>query len=213
MKLNLYNLNNESVGEVEVDEGVFGIEVKPHLHWEVVRGQLAARRRGTASTKNRANVKSSNKKPFRQKGTGRARQGQANAPGTVGGGTIFGPHPRSYEMKIPKKVKKAALRSTLSLLVKLDRLKVVEKFELPEIKTKLALHYLSNFNFPKGVVVDVANEKLNRSVRNLRDYKYLAGEGVNVYDSLKYGYMIITKDALLQIENRLKGSSQPAVTV
>lgn len=216
MKLDVYNLSNEKVDEVEVSEEIFGAEVKQHLFWEVVRMQLANRRRGTHKTKTRHEVSGGGRKPYRQKGTGRARQGSTRAPHWVGGGHAHARSPRDYSYKLNKSKKRAALRSALSMLVAEGNLKVVGGFDLGEIKTRKALETLNTLEVARAVVVDGAsiktegqltsenNETLRRSVRNLQAFKYLRPEGVNVYDLLNYGAAVVTLDAIRALEARLQ---------
>src|SRR5882724_7952857 len=134
--IDVKNLDGKSVGKVDLDESVFGVEVNEHLLWEVVKAQRAKRRAGTHSTKRRDEVRGGGKKPYKQKGTGNARQGSTRAPNYVGGGVVFGPHPRSYEYTVPKKVKRAALASALSLRAKEKKLVVVDKLTFDAPKTK-----------------------------------------------------------------------------
>ena len=132
----IYNINKEKVSQIELDEKVFGCEIKTHLLYEAVKMQLANRRAGTASTKGRSQVRGGGKKPWRQKGTGRARAGTIRSPLWTGGGVVFGPLPRNYSYKVNKKVKMSALRSALSIKLKEDKLLILDNFNLPEIKTK-----------------------------------------------------------------------------
>jgi large subunit ribosomal protein L4 len=204
MKLDVYNLQNAKVGEIEVDDAIFGAPVKPYLHHDVVRAQLAARRSGTACAKTRGEIKHTTKKLYRQKGTGRARQGSGNAPHFVGGGRAFPPKPRSYAMKLNKKTRRAALMSVLSEKVQQGHLKVVDGFELEAIKTKAALGALTTLGAGKALVVDQAgNDNLRLSVRNLRDHKYIAADGLNVYDLLRFDHLVVTRSAIEQIQGAL----------
>lgn len=217
MKLDVYNLANEKVDEIEVSDTIFGAEVKPHLFHEVVRMQLANRRRGTHKTKTRHEVSGGGRKPWRQKGTGRARQGSIRAPHWVGGGHAFAKRPRDYSFKVNKKARRAALRSALSMLVAEGRLKVVDAIALDGIKTSAALGALSGLEVARAIVVDGTdctaegskqlkfenNDALRLSVRNLKQYKYLRPEGVNVYDLLKFGAAVVTLPALRGLEARL----------
>lgn len=214
MKVQVYDLNNEATGEVDLDDAVFGAPVREHLFWEVVNWQRARRRAGTHKVKNRSAVSGGGRKPWRQKGTGRARAGTIRSPLWAGGGTIFGPTPRDYSYKMPKKKRRAALRSVLSMRAANDQLKVVEDWELPEIKTKGAVEALERLGAPKALVVDVTergddnslqhNDKLRLSVRNLRDAKYLAAEGLNVEDILRFDHLVISRRAVEQLQEALK---------
>lgn len=203
-KLDVLNLSGEKVSEIELADTVFGAPVKEHLLWEVVTAQRAARRRGTACTKGRSEIRGSTKKLYRQKGTGRARHGSIKAPIFVGGGTVFGPKPRSYAKATPKKVRQGALRSALSLRAKEQRLVVLDNLELPEIKTKNMVKVLETLGVKSGLIVDdKQNQVLVKSVRNLPKSKYLAPEGLNVYDVLKYDTLVLTAPVAKQIEERL----------
>jgi large subunit ribosomal protein L4 len=197
--VDIYNINKEKVSQIELDEKVFGCEVKPHLLYEVVRMQLANRRRGTASTKNRALISGGGKKPWRQKGTGRARAGSIRSPLWRGGGTIFGPLPRDYSYRVNKKVRKLALCSALSSKLKENKLLVFEGFQLPEIKTKNFLKVLHQFDIESALIVDDANLTLEKSARNVPLVKVLRPEGLNVYDILRYENLIITHSCLEKI--------------
>lgn len=215
MKLDLFNLTNEKIGEVEVSDEVFGAEVRAHLFHEVVKMQLACRRRGTHKGKTRSEVSGGGKKPFKQKGTGNARQGTTRAPHMVGGGWAFAKRNRDYSYALNKKKCRAALRSVLSMVAGEGRIKVVDAFDLDQIKTKVAVNTLSTLKMDRALVVDckakegeeyttLNNENLRLSVRNLQNYKYLRPEGVNVYDVLHYGSVVVTREGLERLEARLK---------
>ncbi len=216
MKLDLYNLTNEKIGEVEVSDEVFGVEVRPYLFHEIVKMQLANRRRGTHKGKTRSEVSGGGKKPFKQKGTGNARQGTTRAPHMVGGGWAFAKRNRDYSYSINKKKCRSALCSALSMVAGEGKIKVVDAFDLNEIKTKAAVKALNSLNMDRALVVDckanddenkittLNNENLRLSVRNLQNYKYLRPEGVNVYDILHYGSVVVTREGLSRLEARLK---------
>ena len=214
MKLDLFNLTNEKIGEVEVSDAVFKAEVKPYLFHEVVKMQLACRRRGTHKGKTRSEVSGGGKKPFKQKGTGNARQGTTRSPHMVGGGWAFAKRNRDYSYSLNKKKCRAALCSVLSMVAGEGRIKVVDAFDLSEVKTKTALKALNALEVSRALVVDCRdgeqsfttenNENLRLSVRNLVDYKYLRPEGVNVYDVLHYGSVVVTREGLKRLEARLK---------
>jgi large subunit ribosomal protein L4 len=199
----VYNTRKEKVAQVELDGRVFGAEVKPHLLHDVVRMQLAARRSGTASVKNRAMVSGSGKKPWRQKGTGRARIGSLRSPLWRGGGVIFGPFPRDYSLHLNKKVKKAALRSALSSKVREDKLMVIDSFDLAETKTKALAAMLHRLEIDNAFIIDEANRPLELSARNLPFIKVLKPEGLNVHDILKYDKLVITRPCLEKITRSL----------
>ena len=199
----IYNTQNEKVSQIDLDEKVFGCEVNPHLLYEVVKMQLASRRRGTASTKTRGMVRGGGTKPWRQKGTGRARAGTIRSPLWEGGGVVFGPHPRDYSYKVNKKAKKSALKSALSNKLKENKLFIVEDFTLSEIKTKEFAKLLGNFEIEKVLIIDDNNTKLELSARNLPSVKVLRPEGLNVYDILKYDTLLITKPCVEKITKDL----------
>lgn len=203
MKLNVYNLDKEQVGEIEVSDAVFGAEVKPYLHHEVVRYQLAKRRAGTHAVLNRKNVSGSTRKLFKQKGTGRARSGSIKSPTYVGGGIAFGPTPRSYAFKLPRKVRRGALRSVLSQKVANEQLLVLESFNMDAPKTKLALAHLEKLGASRALVVDIENDALKLSVRNLKSSKFLPSKGLNVYDLIHFDHLVITKAAITEIDGAL----------
>ena len=197
--LAVYNTKKEQVAQVELDERVFGGEIKVHLLHDVVKMQLAGRRSGTASTKNKALVSGGGLKPWRQKGTGRARVGSIRSPLWRGGGTIFGPFPRDYSLRMNKKVRKAALRAALASKVKEDKLLIVDRFDLPAIKTKTFAAMLQALGITSAFIIDDANTALERSARNLPFIKVLKPEGLNVHDILKYDTLVITKACLEKI--------------
>ncbi len=201
--LPIYNLNREEVGTIDVNDDVFAAEVKQHLFYEVVKWQLAKRRAGTAATKGRSLVSGGGQKPYKQKGTGRARQGSRRAPNHVGGGVVHGPQPRSYAYTLNKKVKKAALRSALSLRASQGRLIVVRDFEWDEVKTSKAAKVFGVLAENNAVVVDNANCKLQLSVRNLPKVTFLPVEGLNVYDVLKHTHLVLTEPMVRSLEGAL----------
>jgi large subunit ribosomal protein L4 len=203
-KLDIKNLAGKSVGSIELDDAVFGAEVKEHLLWEVVKQQMASRRAGTHSTLRRDEVRGGGKKPYRQKGTGQARQGSSRAPNHVGGGKVFSPKPRDYSYNVPKKVRRAALRSALSLRAKEQKLVIVDSFELQAIKTKQVVEALKALGVGSALLVDKAdNVNLSKSTRNLQGAKYLAAEGLNVYDVLNYETLILSAQTAKDIAARL----------
>jgi large subunit ribosomal protein L4 len=202
--LDVLNQSGEKVGQIELADAVFAAPVREHLLWEVVKAQLATRRRGTASTKTRTEVRGSTRKIYRQKGTGRARHGSIRASTFVGGGVAHGPKPRSYAYRPPKKVRRAALRSALSLRAGEQKLVVLQDLNLGEIKTKKVAELLARFGASRGLLVDdKANLQLIKSTRNLPRSKYLAPEGLNVYDILLHDTLVITAPVAKQIEGRL----------
>lgn len=202
--LDVYNLQKEKVSEVELKGDVFSVPIKKHVLHQVVVAQLAGRRSGTAAVKNRAAVKSSSAKLWRQKGTGRARVGTASSPTRKGGGVAFGPSPRKYDQKVPKKVKKAALRMALSDKVQSEQLFVVDDFALPEIKTKPFVEAMDQFDIRKALIVTNAkSENLEKSSKNVPKVKVMRYEGLNVYDILKYDTLFLELPAVDKIQEVL----------
>ena len=201
--LPVYNLRREEVGKIEVSDEIFGADVNPHLFYEVVKWQLAKRRSGTAHTKGRAQVRGGGAKPYKQKGTGRARQGSRRAPNHVGGGIVHGPKPRSYAYAINKKVRRGALRSALSLRAKQGKLVVVQDLNLGEVKTKRAAEVFEKLAGQYALVVEGENRELTLSVRNLPRVKHLPLEGLNVFDVLKYPNLVVTEAMVRRIEGAL----------
>ena len=202
--LDVYNLQKEKVSEVELKGDVFSVPIKKHVLHQVVVAQLAGRRSGTAAVKNRAAVKSSKAKLWRQKGTGRARVGTASSPTRKGGGVAFGPSPRNYDHKVPKKVKKAALRMALSDKVQCEQLFVIDDFALPEIKTQPFVEAMDQFDIRKALIVtNVKSENLEKSSRNVPKVKVMRYEGLNVYDILKYDTLFLERMAVDKIQEAL----------
>ena len=199
------SLLNEKVGDLDLDAGVFEAPVKKRLFYEVVKSHLASRRRGTHSTKTRAFVSGGGKKPFKQKGTGRARQGSSRSPLMPGGATVFGPLPRTYDYKVPRKVRQAALRAALSLRTREGKLVVVDRIELPEIRTRALLDALRGLELNRALIVtDGKNENLEKSARNLRDFKVVPASGMTLFDLLRFDQVLLTRPAYEQIVSRLQ---------
>ena len=205
-KVDVLNVAGQKVSEIDLSEDIFGGPVKEHLFHEVVRWQLACRRRGNASTKERNEVVGSRRKLFRQKGTGRARRGSAQSPLLKGGGVVFGPKPRDFSYTLPSKVKKAALRSALSRRLEETKLLVLDEFELDEIKTRRAVDILKGLALESVLIVDEGNQNLSLSTRNIHKVKYLPVEGLNVMDILQHESLILTQRAVAAVEGRLKKS-------
>lgn len=212
MQLDVVDIQGKKVGALEVADAVFAAPVREHLFWEVVKAQRAARRAGTHATKTREFVRGGGKKPYRQKGTGNARQGSSRAPQFVGGGVVFGPHPRDYSYTVPKKVRRAALASALSLRAKENKVVVVDQFGFDKPGTKKIAAILKALGLPAALVVERReNTALSKSVRNLAAAKCLAPEGLNVYDILDHPGLIISRDAIKAIESRILGNdAKPA---
>jgi large subunit ribosomal protein L4 len=196
---------------MEVADEVFGCKVREHLLWESVKAQRAARRAGTHSTLTRAHVRGGGRKPYRQKGTGNARQGSTRSPNFVGGGKVFGPHPRDYEYTLPRKVKRAALASALSLRAQEKKLVIVERLVLEAPRTKRMVAVLKALGVDSAVVVDgKGNDSLVKSVRNLPAFTCLPPEGLNVYDILMHSGLVIARDVVKAVEARIVGSGSDA---
>jgi len=202
--IDIKNLDGKSVGNVELDDAVFGVEVNEHLLWEVVKMQRAKTRAGTHSTKRRDEVRGGGKKPFKQKGTGNARQGSTRAPNFVGGAKVFAPKPRDYAYSVPKKVRQLALRSALSLRATEKQLLILESIAFSEPKTKKAAELLARLNAKKALLVGSRQStNLAKSVHNLAGAKFLPVEGLNTYDILHYPCLILSVDIAKAIEARL----------
>lgn len=202
--IDVLNVENKKIGTANLNDDIFAGAVKETLFYETVKMQLANRRSGNASTKTRANVSGGGVKPWKQKGTGRARSGSNRSPLWRHGGTVFGPHPRDYSYKVPKKVSKGAIASCLALKVKDGKLKVLDNIQLSEPKTKDILAILQKINSKRGlIVIDGSNKNLELAARNLKDFKLLKVGGLNVFDILHYDDLIITKTAIEQVERNL----------
>jgi len=203
-KADVLNIEGQKVGEVELNDAIWATDVKPYLIHDVVVMQLNNRRSGTAKAKTRGEVRGGGRKPWRQKGTGRARAGSTTSPVWVGGGTVFGPKPKEYHMSLPKKVRKAALRSALTVRNQGAQLKVLDKLELGSISTKNFAEIMKTLNLSKPlVVVQGKDETLEKSARNIPHTKVLRTEGLNVYDVMRHDQLMVTVDALKKIEEAL----------
>ena len=202
--VDVYNLDNEKISQVELNERIFDVPIKKHVLHQVVVSQQSKRRSGTAAVKSRSQIRSSGRKLWRQKGTGRARVGSASSPTRLGGGVAFGPTQRDYEQRVPKKVRKAALCMALTDKVKTDQLIVVENFNLPEIKTKKFIQVMKNFDVVKALIVTGdKSENLEKSSKNVPRVKVMRSEGINVYDVLKYDHLFLEQSAIDKIEEAL----------
>jgi large subunit ribosomal protein L4 len=200
----VYDIDKKKVSQIELNDAVFDAEANPDVMYEVVRMQMASKRRGTASTKERGDIRGGGKKPWRQKGTGRARAGTTRSPLWRGGGTVFGPSPRGYAYKLPKKVKKMALVSALSMKFNEQRIIILKEFPLEEIKTRKFKEVIDRFGFKKALfVLDKSNPVLEKSSRNLRDIKMIKSEGINVYDLLDHEYIVLLEPTVRMIEGAL----------
>ncbi|MFO7556148.1 MAG: 50S ribosomal protein L4 [Desulfobacterales bacterium] len=202
--VDVINCKAEKVSQVELEDNIFKVPVKSNILHEVVKMQLANKRAGSASVKHRSDVSGSRRKLFRQKGTGRARRGDIKSPLLRGGGSVFGPDPRSYYYRVPKKVRKLALKMALSSKLQKDNLVVLDAFDLDKIKTKEFLSVIDVLNITNALIItDKKNENLELSSRNVQGIKVLRVEGINVYDILKYENVVLLESSIKFIEGRL----------
>ena len=200
-KVSVYNMEGKEVGTIELNDAVFGVEVNEHLVHMAVVQQLANNRQGTQKAKTRSEVSGGGRKPWRQKGTGHARQGSTRAPQWTGGGVVFAPVPRDYSFKLNKKEKRAALKSVLTSRVLDNKLIVVDELKFDEIKTKKFQAVMDNLKVKKALVVIADNdEKVTMSARNIPTVKTALVNSINVYDILKGDTLVLTKDAVAKIE-------------
>ena len=197
----VYNMEGNEVGTMELNDAVFGVEINEHLvHLAVVR-QLANKRQGTQKAKTRSEVSGGGRKPWRQKGTGHARQGSIRAPQWAGGGVVFAPVPRDYEVKMNKKERRAALKSALTSKVQDNKLVVVDSLALAEVKTKEMQRVLTNLKAEKALVITASDDKnVVLSARNIADVQTATVNTMNVYDVMKHNTVVVTKDAVASIE-------------
>lgn len=205
-KVAVYNVAGQQTGEMELNENVFGVEVNEAVLHQAVVMQLASQRLGTAATKTRGLVRGGGRKPWKQKGTGRARAGSTRSPIWVGGGTTFGPQPRSYAFRMPRKQRRLAIKCALSAKVQAGELLVVEEINFEQPKTKSAIALLNNFDAVNKKALIVTGEEIEnveKSSRNIRGVKAIASNGVNVYDILYHDKVLVTKDAVARIEEVL----------
>lgn len=199
--VSVYDIEGKEVGTIDLSDAVFGVEVNEHLVHMAVVNQLANKRQGTQKAKTRAEVSGGGRKPWRQKGTGHARQGSTRAPQWTGGGVVFAPVPRDYSFKMNKKEKRAALKSALSAKVEEKKFIVIDEIKFDEIKTKNFVNILRNLNVKKALVVlEDGNTNAEISARNIADVKTARSNTINVYDVLKYNTVIATKAAVRNIE-------------
>ena len=197
----VYNIEGKEVGTIDLNDAIFGVEVNEHLVHMAVVQQLANKRQGTQKAKTRSEVSGGGRKPWRQKGTGHARQGSTRAPQWTGGGVVFAPTPRDYSFKLNKKEKRAALKSALTSRVEENKFIVVDEMNFDEIKTKKFQNVLNNLNVSKALVVlEDSNTNAELSARNIADVKTARTNTINVYDILKYNTVIVTKAAVATIE-------------
>ena len=200
-KLSVYNIEGNQVGEIELNDAVFGVEVNENLMHKAVVAQLAASRQGTQSAKTRSEVSGGGRKPWRQKGTGHARQGSTRSPQWTGGGVVFAPKPRDYSFKLNKKFKRVALKSALTTKAVENKIIVLDELTLEAVKTKEMAKVLTNINAGKALIVmDGSNKNVMLSARNIPEVKTAAVNTINVYDLLKYNTLVVTKEAVAKIE-------------
>ena len=199
--VSVYNMEGKEVGTMELNDAVFGVKINEHLVHMAVVAQLANKRQGTQKAKTRAEVSGGGKKPWRQKGTGHARQGSTRAPQWTGGGVVFAPTPRDYTIRLNKKEKRAALKSALTSRVQENKFIVLDELKMDEYKTKQFKKVMENLNVKKGLVVLAENDdKVERSARNLSGINTALTNTINVYDILKSDTLVLTKDAVKKIE-------------
>lgn len=201
-KLNVLNINGQNVGEIELVDSIFNVEVNEHVLYEVVKNQLANKRQGTQSAKTRAEVRGGGRKPWKQKGTGRARQGSIRSVQWVGGGVAFAPKPRNYRYTLPKKVRRLAMKSALSSKVQNNEMIVLDVLNMEAPKTKEFAQILKNINAGKKSLIVTAenNENVIRSARNIEGVQVSTVNTINVYDILKYDSFVITTEAVKKVE-------------
>ncbi|WP_455087312.1 50S ribosomal protein L4 [Parvimonas micra] len=201
-KVNVYNQLGEVVGDIELNEAIFGIEVNEHVVYEVVKNHLANRRQGTQSAKTRAEVRGGGRKPWRQKVTGRARQGSIRAPQWKGGGVVFAPKPRSYRYSVPKKVRRLAMKSVLSSKVLEGELRILDALTIDAFSTKKAKEILKNLSLETKtmIVLPEGNDMIIKSFANLPKVETVVVDYMNVYDLMRFDNLVIVKDALSKIE-------------
>lgn len=201
-KVNVYNQLGEVVGDIELNEAIFGIEVNEHVVYEVVKNHLANRRQGTQSAKTRAEVRGGGRKPWRQKGTGRARQGSIRAPQWKGGGVVFASKPRSYRYSVPKKVRRLAMKSVLSSKVLEGELRILDALTIDAFSTKKAKEILKNLSLETKtmIVLPEGNDMIIKSFANLPKVETVVVDYMNVYDLMRFDNLVIVKDALSKIE-------------
>ena len=201
-KVNVYNVLGEQVDEIDLKDSIFGVEINEHAMYEMVKNHLANKRQGTQSVKTRAEVRGGGRKPWRQKGTGRARQGSIRSPQWKGGGVVFAPKPRDYSYNVPKKIRRVAMKSALSSKVLENEIIVLDELNLVEPKTKEIVKILESIKAGKKalIVMDEKNDNIIKSVNNIPNVKTTLVNTLNVYDILNYDYFVITKGAVSKVE-------------
>lgn len=200
----VFDIEKNKVAKVELNDAIFGAEISEAAIYDVVKMQLASRRSGTSATKGRNDVSGGGKKPWRQKGTGRARSGTSRSPIWRGGGIVFGPQPRDYSYSVPKKVRKKALISALSMKVKEEKMTILQNFPMESISTRAFRKVVDLFGLKKALfVVDHDDVILMKSSRNLKNVKMIRSEGINVYDVLNYEHLVLLEPSIKKIEGAL----------
>ena len=200
----VFDIEKKKVSQVDLNDAVFGAEVNEAIIYDVVKMQLTSRRSGTASTKTRSDVRGGGKKPWRQKGTGRARAGTTRSPIWRGGGIVFGPHPRDYSYSIPKKVRKKAIISALSMKFKENKMLILKDFPMEKISTRIFKGVFDLFSLKKALfILDDNNAVLLKSSRNIKNVKMIRSEGINVYDILNHEHLILLEPSVKKIEGAL----------
>lgn len=200
----VFDIGKNKVSQIDLNDAVFGAEVNEAVVYDVVKMQMAARRAGTSSTKTRSDVSGGGKKPWRQKGTGRARVGTTRSPIWRKGGVVFGPHPRDYAYTVPKKMRKKALISVLSMKLKEDRMVILKDFPMEKISTKKFKNVVDLFGLKKALfVLDDNNDVLMKSSRNIKNIKMIRSEGINVYDVLNFEHLVLLEPSVKKIEGAL----------
>lgn len=200
-KVPVYNVSGEQISELELNERVFGAAVRSDLMHQVVLQYLAGRRSGTHKVKTRSEVAGGGRKPWRQKGTGRARQGSTRSPQWKGGGVVFGPTPRSHGFSVPKKIRRLALYSALSMKVADGKVVVLDTLDIAAPKTKEMVAVLQKFDLSKALIVDASKKQpIYLSARNIPGVKYMEAQGINVYELLRHDHLVLTKDGVAKVE-------------
>lgn len=201
---NVFNIEKKKVAKIELNDAVFGAEVNEAIVYDVIKMQLASRRAGTASTKTRSDVRGGGKKPWRQKGTGRARAGTTRSPIWRGGGIVFGPHPRDYSYSIPKKIRRKALICALSMKLKQDKMLILKDFPMEKISTRAFKGVVDLFGLKKALfVLGNDNNALQKSSRNIKNIKMIRSEGINVYDILNHEHLVLLENSIKKLEGAL----------
>jgi large subunit ribosomal protein L4 len=200
----VFDIEKNKVSEIELSDAIFGGDVNEAVLYEVVKMQMASRRRGTADTKERGEISGGGKKPWRQKGTGRARSGTSRSPLWRGGGTVFGPHPRDYSFRVPKKARRKALMSALTMKYRDNQMVILRDFPLTEIKTKSFADVVNRFGWDKVLfILDKSYPVLEKSSKNIKNVKMMRSEGINVYDLLNYEHVVLLEPSVKLIEGAL----------